>query len=91
MVSEILTLAALEKGKNVLVDGSLRDSNWYQGYFSSLRNDYPLLKIGIIHVTAPREAIIERAEVGEYILFLVKNIFFLFDLMSKVISFLANV
>lgn len=62
MVSEILTLAALEKGKNVLVDGSLRDSNWYQGYFSSLRNDYPLLKIGIIHVTAPREAIIERAE-----------------------------
>ena len=88
MVSEILTLAALEKGKNVLVDGSLRDSDWYQGYFASLRNDYPLLKIGIIHVTAPREAIIERAEVCEYVLF-IANIFFVF-FISYLYNFLAN-
>lgn len=62
LVAEILTLAALQAGKNVLVDGSLRDSNWYQDYFKNLRDDYPSLKIGIIHVTAPREAVIERAE-----------------------------
>jgi len=62
LVAEILTLAALQAGKNVLVDGSLRDSDWYQNYFKSLRNDYPSLKIGILHVTAPREAVIKRAE-----------------------------
>lgn len=64
MCSEILTLAALQAGKNVLVDGSLRDSDWYQKYFKNLRDEFPSLKIGIIHVTAPREAVLQRAEVG---------------------------
>ena len=64
-ISEILTLAALKSGRNVLVDGSLRDSDWYKGYFDSLRNRYGKkgLRIGILHITAPREAVFKRAEV----------------------------
>lgn len=62
-VAEILTLAALETGKNVLVDGSLRDSDWYHSYFAQLRQDYPKLRIGILHITAPLEAVLERAAV----------------------------
>ena len=56
-------LAALESGKNVSVDGSLRDAIWYRNYFVSLRNTYPAIKLGIIHVTAPMEAILQRVEV----------------------------
>ena len=61
LMSEILTLAALEKGHNVLVDGSLRDFSWYQSYFSRLKRDYAPLRIGILHITAPPDVIYARA------------------------------
>ena len=61
MMAEVLTKAALEQGENVLVDGSLRDAEWYLNYFEGLRKSYPHIKIGIIHVTAPLEAVLERA------------------------------
>eukprot|EP00529_Nitzschia_sp_RCC80_P013921 CAMPEP_0113482394 /NCGR_PEP_ID=MMETSP0014_2-20120614/22896_1 /TAXON_ID=2857 /ORGANISM="Nitzschia sp." /LENGTH=728 /DNA_ID=CAMNT_0000375909 /DNA_START=234 /DNA_END=2420 /DNA_ORIENTATION=- /assembly_acc=CAM_ASM_000159 len=60
-ISEILTLAALQSGKNVVVDGSLRDSNWYIEYFARLRKEYPQFMQSIIHVTAPRDAVLARA------------------------------
>jgi hypothetical protein len=63
-IVEILTLAALQAGKNVLVDGSLRDWEWYSTYFKRLRNEYPSLKIALLHVDAPREAIFARAQVS---------------------------
>lgn len=62
-IAEILTLAGLIAGKNVLVDGSLRDSDWYKQYFARLHRDFPNLRIAIIHVTAPREAVFQRAAV----------------------------
>lgn len=61
MISEILTLAALEKGHNVLVDGSLRDSLWYESYFSRLKRDYAPLRIAILHITAPSDVVYARA------------------------------
>jgi len=60
-IVEILTLYAMESGKNVLVDGSLRDWKWYGEYFTQLKGDYPAVKISILHIDAPREAIMERA------------------------------
>ena len=60
-VAEILALVGLQAGKNVLVDGSLRDHQWYQKYFAFIRREYPIYKIAIIHVVAPREAVFERA------------------------------
>lgn len=60
-VAEILTLVGLQAGKNVLVDGSLRDHEWYRKYFSFLRREYPNLKIAILHVIAPRETVFQRA------------------------------
>ena len=62
-IAEILTLAGLQAGKNVLVDGSLRDAEWYKGYFERLRHDFKNIRIAIIHVTAPREAVFQRAAV----------------------------
>jgi len=61
-VVEILTLAALQSGKNVLVDTSLRDHEWYKEYFSRIRKDYPNVKLAILHIVAPEKAVFERAE-----------------------------
>ena len=63
-VTEIVTAAALQRGYNVLVDGSLWDYKWYEEYFASLRKEYNVLRIAILHITAPREAVFERAKVS---------------------------
>jgi len=63
-IAEILTLAGLQSGKNVLVDGSLRDSKWYIEYFARLKEEFPNVRQAIIHVTAPRDAIFKRAAVS---------------------------
>jgi hypothetical protein len=60
-LTEIVTAAALRDGHNALVDGSLRDYEWYREYFALLRLEYKSLRIAILHITAPREAVFERA------------------------------
>ena len=40
MIAELLTDIALSSGKNVVVDGSLRDAAWHEGYFRSLRSRF---------------------------------------------------
>lgn len=60
-ISEVLTMDALNLGKNVLIDGSLRNADWYKQYIATLRSQFPNLKIGIIFVTASEETILSRA------------------------------
>ena len=50
-LAEILTLAALQTGKNVLLDGSLRDAEWYRHYFSRLKTEFPILRLAIIQAS----------------------------------------
>lgn len=59
-IAEVLTLEALQQGKNVLVDGSLKDAEWYLEYFRTLRQQFPTLKIAIIHVMAKKETVLAR-------------------------------
>lgn len=40
----------------------MKDADWYGGYFERLRKDYGNLRIAILHVTAPRDQVFERAK-----------------------------
>lgn len=60
-IAEILTGAALQGGKNALVDGSLRNWKWYKELFHQLKKDYHTFSIAILLIIAPREAVFERA------------------------------
>lgn len=73
MIAELLTDIALSSGKNVVVDGSLRDAAWHEGYFRSLRKRFGKdaveskietknIRIGILYVTAPIDEIYLRVE-----------------------------
>lgn len=66
LVAEILVQAALQQPMttHVLVDGSLRDAQWYRQYFAQLRKVHPQLKLAILHVVAPRETVLKRAQVS---------------------------
>lgn len=63
-VAEIMILEALKRGHAVLVDGTLRDAEWYTVYFEKLRHLFkkPMLRIAIIHITAPTPIVFQRAE-----------------------------
>lgn len=60
-IAEIIEREAMAEGKCVLVDGSMRNSKWYMGYFQTIREQFPHYRIAIINVTASREVIYERA------------------------------
>lgn len=60
-VAEILSMEALNEGKNVLVDGTLRNAAWYSEYMKTLHEQFPNLKFAIIHVTAAEETVLQRA------------------------------
>ena len=60
-IAETLTLAALHSGRNVFVDGSLKDSGWHVDYIRRLKKEFPKLKVGLIEVTAEFSTILDRA------------------------------
>lgn len=62
-MAEILTYAALECKMNIIVDGSLRDSSWYEGHFCQLRKQYPGLCLAIFLISAPLSDIYQRVAV----------------------------
>lgn len=63
-IMEILVRVALEKGKNVVLDGSLHDADWYANFYQELRDTYPNMRMALLHITAPRELILQRATVS---------------------------
>lgn len=63
-IVEILALAAIQSGKNVVLDGCLQSAEWHGTFFDSLKVENRNLKIGMIHVTAPRNIILQRASVS---------------------------
>lgn len=62
-IAELLTLASLQAGDNVILDGRLKDTKWHMRQFRKLRKLYPKLRIALFHVTAPLDVIMDRIEV----------------------------
>lgn len=59
-MSEIIQLHALSNGYNLIVDSSLRHTEWLTQYFNLIRTEFPEYEIYIIFVTASWERILER-------------------------------
>jgi len=58
---EIAQEVAMNARKNVWVDGSLRDYEWYSKVFDTLREKWPEYRIAILYVYADKEVVLERA------------------------------
>ncbi|CAM9804924.1 unnamed protein product [Ectocarpus fasciculatus] len=58
---EIAQELAMSQMKNVWVDGSLRDSEWYEQVFEDIRKTHPTYRIAILYVHASEEQVLERA------------------------------
>mmetsp|Transcript_9318 Transcript_9318/g.17194 ORF Transcript_9318/g.17194 Transcript_9318/m.17194 type:complete len:314 (+) Transcript_9318:75-1016(+) len=55
---------AMDKGRHILVDGSLRNAGRQQEYFAEIRAAYPEYRIAIIHVFASWDAMQKRSTVA---------------------------
>lgn len=62
-VAEVIQEQALLDGKNIVVDGSLRDWRWYRHVFQELRRKYSYYKIAVVKVTCERATMLQRAHV----------------------------
>jgi hypothetical protein len=60
-ICEIIEREAMLAGKNVLVDGSLRNYEWYRDALLSHRRAFPAYRIGILLITASEERVYARA------------------------------
>jgi glutaredoxin/predicted ABC-type ATPase len=60
MCVEIATDAAMHHRKNIWVDGSFRDSSWFEGVFTRIKQQFPHYRIAILYVAAGEEVIMER-------------------------------
>lgn len=65
-IQELCQEVALRNRQNIWVDGSLRDTNWFQTIFMDIRTRYPHYRIGIIYVRASekitRQRILHRSQ-----------------------------
>ena len=60
-VSELVQGEGLAESKHLLVDGSLRNVDWYAALFQRIRQDYPHYRIAVLHVVASKETVYNRA------------------------------
>lgn len=61
-LSDILFEHSLSSNLNILVDGSLRDVDWYQQLFTRLKEEFPQYRLVILYVSASDEVILSRAK-----------------------------
>jgi predicted kinase len=64
-IAEILTMAAVQEGRNVIVDGTLKHTEWYLNLIEKLKADETLsYKFATFHITAPMDQIVGRIAVS---------------------------
>ena len=61
LVADVLTQSALAEERNVLVDGSMRNSQWYAQEWARLRVAAPRHRLAVLLVTASPRAVHARA------------------------------
>ena len=66
-IAELLLLAAIQQGRNVVYDSAMHNPDWYLKligrYGKCLVNSVSCMKFAILHITAPTELIFQRANV----------------------------
>jgi Zeta toxin len=61
-MADVLLQHALQMRIPTLVDGSLRDVDYYKAFMERIRNNFPEYQLAILHVTASPEIIRSRAQ-----------------------------
>lgn len=61
-MADVLLEHALAHSHSILVDGSLRDVEYYTSFLKRIRREFPTYQIAILQIVASREVIFQRAK-----------------------------
>jgi predicted kinase len=69
-IAELLLMAGLQHGRNVVFDSAMRNTEWFSSFIGTLKKGcakemFGLLtniKIAVLHITAPTDVILERVQ-----------------------------
>jgi hypothetical protein len=61
LIADVLTQSALAEGRNVLVDGSMRNTQWYRQEWARLREAAPCHRLAVVLVEAAPGTILARS------------------------------
>lgn len=59
-ICELAVRQAICEGRNILIDGSLRDRLWYRQELTRLHKEHPNYRIAILHVMASDSTVLKR-------------------------------
>ena len=60
-LSDIVAREALTSRAHLIVDGTLRDAEYYAAHIAATRAEFPAYRVAILHVIAPRALVLARA------------------------------
>jgi len=66
LIAEILVISAVQMGKSVIFEGTLRHMEWYTSYMARLRELFTSLRLGVIHVKCDMNLIKSRVQKRAY-------------------------
>lgn len=86
LICEILTLAGIQAGRNVIVDSCLADAQWRLELINKLKEEYPMLKFGVFRVTAPYKMVVKHAQVRKHKIIICTDVISRTDFSNKFCS-----
>ena len=67
-IAELLLLAAIQHGRNVVFDSAMRNADWFLKLIKNVKClDTSSFKFAVLHITAPTELIFKRAKVRRFV------------------------
>jgi len=61
-IAEVCIHAAITHGRSLVIDGSMRNKTWQLNFIRQLKKIYPVIRILLLHITAPENVIQSRVE-----------------------------
>ncbi|ORY83155.1 zeta toxin-domain-containing protein [Protomyces lactucae-debilis] len=62
LITEVILLAAMQQGADIVTDGSLRSYTWYLAQIPMLRRRFPQYRVEVVHIHCPLQEVLKRAQ-----------------------------
>jgi dephospho-CoA kinase len=62
LCTEVILLAAMQRGNDIVTDGSLRSYTWYLAQIPMLRRRFPDYRVELVHIHCPLHEVLRRAQ-----------------------------
>jgi hypothetical protein len=73
-IAELLLLAAIQIGRNIVFDTVMRNADWFSKLIDNIKLLGPSFKFAVLHITAPTELIFKRIKVRHLVVWYIYGV-----------------